>query len=137
LLHAEGSPFRETSSVTGAKKKLKVGDQIAAYQKGAGYVGHGIVMRAAEPIHQFTLPNGSILEDVLNQSGRNASRQPEQWEYAVAVQWKKTVPLSEAKTFKGVFANQNVVCKLGDAATVAFVRQNFDIPTSVGATEDQ
>jgi hypothetical protein len=41
------------------------------------------------------------------------------------VDWKKQFPLNQAKTFKGVFANQNVVCKLSDAATVRFVREEF------------
>jgi hypothetical protein len=117
-------------------KKLRPGDQIVAYQKGAGYVGHGVVTRAAQPLQEFLLPDGTTLESALRQAGRNASRDPEQWEYAVAVEWKQTVPLSDAKTFKGVFANQNVVCKLGDAATVAFVREKFSIPLGDSVLEE-
>lgn len=33
-------------------------------------------------------------------------------EWAVAIKWLKAFPREEAKTFKGVFANQNIVCKL-------------------------
>ena len=67
----------------------------------------------------------------------NATRPEDQWEHAVGVEWKKHFQLSEAKTFKGVFANQNIVCKLTDAATVRFVREEFHIRSSdanVGST---
>jgi hypothetical protein len=43
------------------------------------------------------------------------------------VQWRKHFDLSAARTFKGVFASPNVVCKLNDPATVRFVREEFDI----------
>jgi hypothetical protein len=39
----------------------------------------------------------------------------------------KAVPLAEAKTFPNIFANQNVVCKLRDAATIEFLRSTFNI----------
>jgi hypothetical protein len=45
----------------------------------------------------------------------------------VGVEWRKTFPLSEAKTFVGVFANQNIVCKLRQTATVDFLRREFSI----------
>ena len=48
-------------------------------------------------------------------------------EYWVGIEWRKTVPLSEAKTFPGVFANQNIVCKLRDTATVEFLKREFPI----------
>jgi hypothetical protein len=53
--------------------------------------------------------------------------------YLVAVEWKKTFPLSEAKAFAGVFANQNIVCKLRDTATIEFLRQTF--PLNGGADQ--
>lgn len=79
----------------------------------------------------FRLPGGTTLTEALNQSDYNTRRSEDQWEYAVGVEWKKHFQLSEAKTFKGVFANQNVVCKLTDAATVAFVREEFQIRSDV------
>ncbi len=42
-------------------------------------------------------------------------------EYVVGVEWRKTVEPSQAKWFKGAFANQNFVCKLRDQATVDFL----------------
>src|SRR5580765_6040067 len=41
---------------------------------------------------------------------------------SIGVEWKKHFQLREAKTFKGVFSNPNIVCKLSDPATVTFVR---------------
>ena len=39
-------------------------------------------------------------------------------EYSLPSGWRKTFPLSEAKTFAGVFASQNIVCKLRNTAAV-------------------
>jgi hypothetical protein len=108
-------------------KKLEIGAEIMAYQKGKGYVGYGVVTSTAQPIHLLRLADGTTLTDALNQSDYNAGRPEDEWEYAVGVQWKRHFELSAAKTFKGVFANQNVVCKLSDPATVRFVREAFQI----------
>jgi hypothetical protein len=43
----------------------------------------------------------------------------------VAVDWKHWVPRERAKTFRGVFANQNIVCKLRHPETVAFLKKEF------------
>jgi hypothetical protein len=37
---------------------------------------------------------------------------------AVAVDWKKSLPLTEAETLAGTFANQNVVCSLTHPGTI-------------------
>jgi hypothetical protein len=108
-------------------RKLNVGNRVMAYQRGAGYVGYGVVTMPARPIHEFALPDGQLLASKLNQRDLNASRPEDQWEYAVGVKWLKRFPLSEAQTFKGVFANPNIVCKLSDRATAAFVRERFGI----------
>lgn len=34
---------------------------------------------------------------------------------------------SRARWFKGAFANQNIVCKLRDQATVDFLIEEFDV----------
>ena len=46
---------------------------------------------------------------------------PTQAEWVVPVRWHKTVPLREARRFPGMFANQNVVCRLRHAATNAAI----------------
>ncbi|MAO55985.1 MAG: hypothetical protein CMM61_09815 [Rhodospirillaceae bacterium] len=50
---------------------------------------------------------------------------PDLSEHVVGIDWKMTLPISEAKTFAGAFANQNVVCKLRDPATLEFLRAEF------------
>ncbi len=112
---------------SGPLKKLEIGAEIVAYQRGEGYVGYGVVTQPAQPIHLFHLVDGTNLTDALNQPDYNKERPEDEWEYAVGVQWKKYFKLNNAKTFKGVFANQNIVCKLSDAITVKFVREQFDI----------
>ena len=47
-------------------------------------------------------------------------------EWAVGVRWIKAIPKNQAKTFVGVFANQNVVCKLRHEQTLKFVQTEFD-----------
>ena len=41
------------------------------------------------------------------------------------VAWKKTFPLNEAKTYEGIFANQHIVCRLSDQATIEFLQKEF------------
>ena len=106
--------------------QLQPGDKVFAYQKGAGYVGYGIVTAAKVPAAVLETPNGPLFEQPLDQPGiQDKADDPELAEYAVAVDWQKTVDIENAKTFKGAFANQNIVCKLRDQATVDFLVQQF------------
>lgn len=112
---------------SGPLKKLEIGAEILAYQKGAGYVGYGVITAPAQPIHLFRDSAGRTLAEALNQADYNERRAESDWEFAVGVNWKRWFPLTEAKTFRGVFANQNIVCKLSDPETVRFVREKFEI----------
>jgi hypothetical protein len=51
----------------------------------------------------------------------------EQCEYCVGVEWVKTYPLNDAKTFTGAFANQNIVCRLRDQKTIDFLKGCFPL----------
>ena len=95
---------------SGPLKRLTVGSEVVAYQRDRGYVGYGIVRSEASPIDLFRLADGTTLADALKQPSRT-QRPEEQWEWAVGIEWKAHFPLSEAKTFKGAFANSNIVCK--------------------------
>jgi hypothetical protein len=107
-------------------KKLSPGDNLFAYQKQAGYVGYGIVTGQPLPCKDFVVDETPILNLPLEAHGTGHDVDDlDKCEYLVAVEWKKTFPLSEAKTFAGVFANQNIVCKLRDTATIEFLRQVF------------
>ncbi len=46
-------------------------------------------------------------------------------EWVVGIRWIKTFQRNQAKTFPGVFANQNVVCKLRHGETLKFVEKVF------------
>ncbi|MDE2332852.1 MAG: DUF91 domain-containing protein [Bradyrhizobium sp.] len=113
---------------SGPLNRLHPGDRIVAYQRNAGYVGYGIVTSASVIASEFMTEGGPLLEQQLAQpgmarSGEDASRA----EYAVGVDWKKTVPVSQAKRFDGMFANQNIVCKLRDPNTINFLRDQFGV----------
>ncbi len=95
------------------KRLLNPGNRIFAYQKGAGYVGYGIVTAPAVIAQSFQTKNGPLLEQPLVQPGiARPGEDPTRAEYVVGVDWTKSVPAAEAKRFDGMFANQNIVCKL-------------------------
>ena len=48
-------------------------------------------------------------------------------EYIVRFEWEKVYNREEAKTFKGISVNQNVVCKLRDRFPVNFLLDKFRI----------
>ncbi|HEX7238621.1 MAG TPA: hypothetical protein VF263_00030 [Longimicrobiaceae bacterium] len=112
-------------------RKLQVGDQIFAYMKGLGYVGYGEVAEEAQPIANVRLEDGELLlEHRLNapRPGENAD-DPSLSEWVVRVKWLRTFPREKARTFNGVFANQNIVCKLRHPETVQFVEREFGVAT--------
>jgi hypothetical protein len=114
---------------SGPLNRLHPGDRIVAYQKGAGYVGYGIVTAAPMIASDFQTTNGPLLEQSLSQPGMaRPGEDATRAEYVVGVDWKKTVPIAEAKRFDGMFANQNIVCKLRDPKTIEFLRDNFGTP---------
>ncbi|WP_193187392.1 PDDEXK family nuclease [Nisaea sediminum] len=108
-------------------EQLSAGDPVYVYQKGQGYVGFGIVRSPSVMAKDFVLSDGRSLSEVhLRQPNiLHDPDDPEIADYVVGVEWKKTVPIADAKTFSGVFANQNVVCKLTHPATLDFLATEF------------
>ena len=106
--------------------RLSAGDPIYVYQKGHGYVGFGVVAAAPAMAKDF-LVNGHPLDpsQLADEGILHDANDVETAEYLVGVQWHKTVPLKEALTFTGAFANQHVVCKLTQPATLDFLAKNF------------
>ncbi|KZN30069.1 hypothetical protein N480_03750 [Pseudoalteromonas luteoviolacea S2607] len=108
-------------------KRLSIGDKIFAYMKGLGYVGYGEIKSKSMMIRDCLTNEGTPLLDCdlkAKQPGNNSDDE-QMSEYVVKVEWIKTFPSNDAKTFKGVFANQNVVCKLQHEATLEFVKKEF------------
>jgi len=107
---------------------LKVGDKVFAYMKGLGYVGYGEVTKEAVPVKDFIADSTGkpLLELSLQAPCADENKDsPELAEWAVGVKWVKAYSREEAKTFKGAFANQNIVCKLRDPKTLDFLRSEF------------
>lgn len=113
---------------SGPLRRLNVGDPIAVYQKGAGYVGYGKVTAPAVMARDFVAKEGSLLAQALAQPGLDRDRDdPEKAEYAVGVNWIKTLPISDAVRFEGMFANQNIVCKLREPRTIDVLKDRFGV----------
>lgn len=111
-------------------KRLKVSDKLFAYMKGLGYVGYGEVTREAVMIKDFFVERESKLLLELPLQAKRAdehSDDPELSQWAVGVKWIRSYSAEEAKRFKGVFANQNVVCELKHSETVEFLEREFGI----------
>lgn len=108
-------------------EQLEEGDKIYAYQKGSGYMGDGRVKSQAVMAKDFVLDDGRKLTEVDLQEPAILENidDSELADYVVGVEWIKTLPVNEGKTFTGAFANQNIVCKLRDPATLTFLAQNF------------
>lgn len=113
---------------SGPLQRLQVGDPIVAYQKQAGYVGYGKITSTAVMARDFETPQGPLLTQTLVQPNLAHDRDdPKLAEYVVGVEWLKSVPLSRAKWADGLFANQNIVCKLRDPKTIDFLKEQFGV----------
>lgn len=107
----------------------KPGDRIFAYMSGLGYVGYGEVIETAVPLTEFVEkaryhPQGISLK--ASKAFENSGSE-ELAEWALPVRWILTFDRESAKTFKGAFANQNIVCKLRDEETIEFLRAEFRV----------
>lgn len=115
--------------------RLSIGDRVFFYQKNTGYLGYGIVSSEMQPASDFRFEDGRFLTDVVPRSYfTEFGDDPEKRAYVIGIDWKKTVARSDAKTYAGIFANQNIACKIYDEKTVAFLEQAFDIDRALEAT---
>ena len=113
---------------SGRLDQLSVGDKIFVYHKGAGYIGYGVVTSPKVPASQFETGSGPLFEQPLDGPAiKLCSDDPDLAEYVVGVEWKRAFDADDARTFRGIFANQNVVCRLRDPATVDFLVQEFGV----------
>lgn len=108
--------------------RLSEGDKVFFYQKNAGYLGYGIVTREMQPADDFMLEDGRRLPEAVQRGYfTEFGEDPEKRAYVVGIDWKKTVDRTEAKTYAGIFANQNIACKIYDEKTVDFLIREFGL----------
>src|SRR5690606_8643096 len=93
--------------------RLSVGDRVFFYQKNTGYLGHGVVRSEMQPADDFLIADGRpLVEAVPRGYFTEFGNDPEKRAYVIGIDWKKTVDRSNAKTYSGIFANQNIACKI-------------------------
>lgn len=108
--------------------QLSLGDRIFLYQKQSGYIGYGIVTKTKQLASMFETSAGPLFDQNLEQQHIKLNADdPSMAEYVIGVDWQKTFELGNARTFKGAFANQNIVCKLRDQPTVDFLINEFEV----------
>ena len=108
--------------------RLSVGDEIFYYQVNNGYLGYGVATSERQPAQDCVLPDGRTLTEALHKSYLTEyADDPDRCAYAVGVEWKKTFDRTNAKTFQGIFANQNTACKLYSQETVDFLTEAFGV----------
>lgn len=112
--------------------QLSVGDKVFYYQKKNGYLGYGIVTSEKVAAADYALDDGSKLIDALPKPYLTDDLyDPDLCAYVVGVDWRKTVPVNEARTFSGIFSNQNVVCKVRHQETVDFLKEQFEVKDDI------
>ncbi|MEJ8472852.1 hypothetical protein [Roseibium algae] len=108
--------------------RLSMGDKVFFYQKNAGYLGFGIITSEMQPASDYALEDGRNLTDAVPRPYFSEfGDDPEKRAYVIGVDWKKTFDREEAKTFAGIFANQNIACKIYDEKTVDFLTREFGV----------
>jgi hypothetical protein len=101
-------------------------------------VGYGIVTSTAVMAKDFEVAGEKLID--ICKKDKSSFKEPDLFhhqddeelaEYLVGVDWKTSLPVESAQTFKGIFANQNIVCKLRNPATLEFLLSRFNV------TEDE
>ena len=114
---------------TSPLNQLFLGCGVFVYIPGTGYVGVGTVTEAAQPVTEFTVSvNGErrpLLDAPLKAPALTEYTQPDNMEYAVRVEWIRTLPREQAVKEKGLFANQNSACKLRNSFTLERLTERF------------
>ncbi len=108
--------------------QLSVGDKVFYYQKKNGYLGFGLVTSEKVAAAEYTLDDGTKLIDALPKRYLTDDLDdPDLCAYVVGVDWQQTVAVNDARTFSGIFSNQNVVCKIRHHQTVDYLKEEFDV----------
>lgn len=124
---AAGGSRRWSDAIRG----LETGDVVAAYLKGAGFVGVGLVRSSAVPYDAFRLDGASLSErDLVQPNIAHDAHDPEICEYLAEIDWVRSVDRANAKWAprSGLFTSQLVRASLeAQPTTIAFVEKSFDV----------
>jgi hypothetical protein len=118
FVSAGGGPW-----YSGTLRKLPIGGRVFVNLPSRGYVGVGTVAGSASRARDFKVTvNGQyvpLMEAPLNAPALAATTtlDDDETEWFVPVKWMKTVPASQAISFKGRYGNQNSATKLADPLT--------------------
>lgn len=110
---------------------FNVGDVVAAYLKGHGYVGIGQITSQAKPIRDVVIAGKPLLSHNLhckNMGDNSAS--DDDCEYVATVRWIRSVNRASAKwkAKSGIYSTTHVRASLdGQRETVAFLDESFDV----------
>lgn len=103
-------------------RSLVPGTRIWVAIPGRGYVGTGVVLDIATPFDSVSLDiNGTttpMKELKLHGVYHHNSDVEDELEWIVPVRWFETRPVTSAVWEAGMFANQNIVCKLRNRFTL-------------------
>lgn len=115
-------------------ESLTEGNEIFAYLKGHGYVGHGRVSRPLMKADQFVTSDGTTFSQ-QNSSEKLISMIDDVARplFVVGVEWTLTFDAIEGKTCPDIFRNQHILCKLRDSGTIKFLKREFKLD----AAEDE
>ena len=84
---------------------------------------------AAQPVTEFIVDvdgeRTPLLDAPLKAPSLAEYTQPDNMEYAVRVEWIRTLPREQAVKEKGLFANQNSACKLRNSFTLERLTERF------------
>jgi uncharacterized protein len=110
---------------------FNVGDVIAAYLKGKGFVGVGKITSLAKPIREVLINGKPLLShDLKCKNMYDNVASDDQCEYVATVQWLKAVDRVGAKwrAGDGLFTSQLVRASLDQQPkTIAFLQDAFDL----------
>jgi hypothetical protein len=116
---------------TSPLNQLFTGCRVFVYIPGTGYVGVGTVTETAQPVTEFMVEvdgeRTALLDAPLKAPSLAEHTTPDNMEYAVRVDWVKTLPREQAIKEKGMFANQNSACKLRNSFTLERLTDKFGL----------
>lgn len=119
--------------------RFEVGNKFFLYFKQEGYVGYGEVIGLKKLLSKIKDKTGNLVVkssdfdfsfyefNSFKKLEDQEKEKPDDAEYAVEVKWHRTFKKKKAKTFAGVFANQNIVCELSEGKTFDFLKKEFKV----------